>query len=117
MGAYIPIRWLILTAFLCVWLGSLAGCATRGPYWVKVREGQPVRGILYVSKPCGEKWNGCARLKDGILEIKNDLDQAHQDCVLSHEKRHMAGWDHPEFNTKNAFDKFATDCGNGEVMP
>ena len=27
MGAYIPIRWLILTAFLCVWLGSLAGCA------------------------------------------------------------------------------------------
>ena len=107
--------WLVLLLIpACLWLGSLAGCATQGDYWVKVREPLPVKEIRFVEYPCGRTdLNGCSRLAEGILEIKTGRSFSRSECTRTHELKHFAGYDHPDFN----YTTLATDCGNGKVIP
>lgn len=116
-GALIPWRWLPAATVACVAVGVLlGGCATRGPYWQKVREPIPIKETRYVLAPCGRaSLGGCARLADGIREIKRGMPAAQTACVLSHEQHHFDGYDHPEFDSSDAFDKFASDCGDGTM--
>lgn len=116
-GSLIPPLWLVIAALVCVAIGALAGCATRGPYWVHVRAPIPVRAVHYVAETrCGPRFGGCSLLDDGVIEILKSASPAYKRCALTHELRHFAGDDHPEFDTATGFDKFSTDCGDGTML-
>lgn len=90
----------------------LAGCGAVEPYWVRVYEPVAHTATRYVDAPCNRKdWAGCANRATGIIQIKRGLTEAETWCVLNHEKRHLAGWNH--YGTHGLL---AYDCGNGETL-
>ena len=89
----------------------LSGCAAPSAYWVKAHEPVAHTGTRYVDKPCGREIRGCANRFTGEIQIQRGLDEAMHWCVLNHEKKHLAGYNHP-----GAFGGFASDCGNGEML-
>ena len=92
-------------------LTSAAGCATVSPYWVKVAEPVAHTAILTVAEPCGRKdLDGCARRDTGVIELRAGMDQMLRWCVLNHELKHLAGYDHP------IGPHYATDCGDGVTV-
>ena len=89
----------------------LSGCVTTGPYWVKVADPVPHMGTVVVAEPCGRRdLDGCTRRATGVIELRAGMDYVLQDCVLKHELRHLAGYDHP-IGTH-----YATDCGDGTLV-
>ena len=112
VGSLIP-WWALFIAALMI-LGlliSMTGCATGG-YWVKMREPILVRGIVEVDRPCGRAdYDGCPRYATGMIEIKRGLAEPRRSCVVRHEMKHLAGYDHDPRGG------FATDCGDGEMVP
>ena len=89
----------------------LSGCASA-PYWTRVYEPVLLTDIRIVDKPCGRTdWAGCNSRATGVIQIKRGLSQVEAWCVLEHEKRHLAGWNH--YGTHGLL---AYDCGNGETL-
>ena len=78
-------------------------------------EAVPVTSIKYVNVPCGvSHWNGCSNRSTGQIEIKRGLSPVLSNCVLTHELHELAGYSH-EAESPNS--KFATDCGDGTLVP
>lgn len=79
-----------------------AGCATE-PYWVKVAE--PAREVrvhvvdsMLPHPRYGYALKGMAvRNADGTCDVFVLRHHA-TECVVAHEKKHCAGFDHPRFN-------------------
>ena len=89
----------------------LAGCATTGPYWVRVYEPVKLTAIKTVDRPCGRDWNGCNSRATGVVQLRRGLTATERWCALGHEEKHLAGYDHPGHTHA-----FALDCGNGEML-
>jgi len=92
-------------AFVCVAL-LLSGCAE--PYWIKAREPMPVHRIVEVERPCGLSGvDGCCDLAAGVIYLRSGMPADLRSCVLSHERKHFAGYDH------KVRIHYSTDCGDG----
>jgi hypothetical protein len=92
-------------------LSLLSGCATQGPYWVySGRAPIEIKEIRFVDYPCGRRLDGCAKLSEGIMELRRGMTAAQIQCVKRHEEQHFAGLDHPSYNE---MPHFSTDCGDG----
>lgn len=89
----------------------LAGCASE-PYWVRTHEPVPITSIRYVDYPCDRMVNACIRLRTGAVEIRRGMTEAETWCALNHERKHAAGYSHPNHREGS----FASDCGNGEML-
>ena len=89
----------------------LAGCATTGPYWVRVYEPVKLTAIKTVDRPCGRDWNGCNSRGTGVVQLRRGMSETERWCALGHEKKHLDGYDHPGHTHA-----FALDCGNGEML-
>ena len=110
-GSLIP-TWLIIAcvALFFVALLVLTGCASDS-YWVKVHEPYPVRGVVEIANPGGRAdYIGAANYATGYIELRPGLAPILRDCVLSHERKHFAGYTHIERKG------FATDCGDGTMV-
>lgn len=95
----------MLLALLC------ASCVSH-PYWVKVAEPVALTSIGFVDAPCGNVHiQGCSSRITGRIELKKQMSKSLLECVLSHERHHLAGYDHDDRPT------FATDCGDGTIHP
>ena len=91
----------------------LSGCAAPSAYWVRVAEPVLVTDIRIVDRPCGRSdLDGCNSRYTGIIQLRRGLSPAQHWCVLEHEKRHLAGYNHP----KSIDGAPAIDCGNGEML-
>ena len=89
----------------------LAGCASA-PYWTLVHEPVAYTKTILVDRPCGRAdWAGCNSRATGVIQIARSLNASQRWCVLNHEKRHLAGWNH--YGTHGLL---AYDCGNGETL-
>lgn len=104
--------WLWLNRALCAAIVIalallLTGCATQGDYWKPVRPQWPVKEVRIVEAPCGTLAYGCARLTEGIIEIRRGLSVGFTECVRTHEMKHFAGYDH------RVGTHYSTDCGDG----
>lgn len=89
---------------------SLSGCATG--YWTQTRAPVVVRGIVIAEHPCGHHdFDGCANYATGMIEVKRGLAEPRRSCVVRHEMKHFAGYDHDPRGG------FATDCGDGSMVP
>ena len=96
----------------CLFLTECANAPTEEPYWFRDSDPIEVKHILYVDNvPCGEivAW-GCSMRSLGIILIAKRLPPWVQNCVLSHEKRHFAGWDH------DRKPRATLDCGDGRIL-
>jgi hypothetical protein len=79
----------------------LAGCASP-PYWVKGHEGLPrehIRTVDVVMSSWDSPGLGGYVIRDfetGTCHImlKSGVNR---DCVLAHERKHCAGYDHPDY--------------------
>ena len=90
----------------------LSGCATPSAYWVRVAEPVLLTDIRIVDKPCGRSdLDGCNSRYTGVIQLRRGLSPAQHWCVLEHEKRHLAGYNHPAHSYGLAY-----DCGNGEML-
>ena len=80
-------------------------------YW-KPSGRQPIEAkhIVRVDFPCGERNLGCANLAGNTIELDRRLMKDEADCVIRHERKHFAGYDHPEYNWSSAA---PIDCGDG----
>lgn len=93
-------------------LALMTSACAPAPYWVKVAEPIPLRELSYVEIPCGrEDWLGCTHMVTGDVELRKGLSFSMHECVMSHERRHLAGWIH------DARPLFAYDCGDGTIHP
>ncbi len=102
-----------LAAVLCGLI--LAGCFST-PYWVLDSDPVPIRAIIHVDAViCGgatsQDYYGCADRETGIIQISKQ--HPYPECSEMHERKHMAGWSHPE----NAPLARAFDCGDGRIYP
>lgn len=90
---------------------ALSGCA-QGTYWVRAHEPVAHTKTVIVDKPCGRpNLDGCNSRHTGVIELRRGMSEAKHWCVLEHEKKHLAGYNHPA-----AYRGFAIDCGNGEML-
>ena len=89
---------MIRALILCL---ALSGCA-QAPYWFF--DGQVYKGVYYppiasdnIMTDCQTTdWNqlGCAWRNYGIIYYASWLNEKDRDCVISHERKHLAGWEH-----------------------
>ena len=90
----------------------LSGCAAPSAYWVRVADPVLLTDIRIVDRPCGRSdLDGCNSRYTGVVQLRRGLTPAQHWCVLNHEKRHLAGFNHPAHSYG-----FAYDCGNGEML-
>ena len=102
-----------VNAMMLVALLVLAGCATSEPYWIRVAEPVLLTDIRIVDKPCGRAdWLACNNRYTGVIQLQRGMREAQHWCVLEHEKKHLAGYNHP----KDIAGAQAIDCGNGEML-
>lgn len=105
-------KWFSLITLPVIALFLLSSCANAAPYWVLVYEPVAHTGTRIVDKPCGRSdWAGCSSRGTGIIQLWSGLTEAQRWCVLGHEKKHLAGYNHPGHSYG-----FAYDCGNGELL-
>ena len=104
-------KWPALLGLAIVAAVLLAGCATVEPYWVRVYEPVAHTGTRVVDKPCGRAWAGCSSRATGVIQLWSGLDDSRRWCVLNHENKHLAGYNHPGTHGLLAY-----DCGNGETL-
>lgn len=105
-------KWRIpaIVGFIGLVLMLLTGCATDA-YWHRSHAPVLIRQVAIVDTPCGRAdWRGCSNLATGVIEIRRGLPDIEHACVLSHERRHMAGYDH------HTGTHYATDCGDGTIL-
>lgn len=106
--------WLIvatLIVFVIAMSVSLQGCASMD-YWRKSQEPVLIRGIVEMERPGGrDDLLGNANYATGMIEIKPGLTGALRECVIQHERHHFEGFTHDERRG------FATDCGDGTMVP
>ena len=83
-----------------IFLSACAGVPAAGPYWVKTWAGasEPAHVFEVSASPWGpgvKGWTACDKAagRCQILIVAG----ADRDCVLEHERRHVAGWDHPSY--------------------
>ena len=90
----------------------VSGCAAPSAYWVRVHEPVAHTKTIFTDAPCGStRFNGCNSRSTGVIWIRRGMTEAETWCALAHEKRHLAGYDHPR-----AYPGPALDCGNGEML-
>ena len=95
---------------LLLMLYLLEGCASNG-YWEQTHSPYPVRRVIYVEHPCGRTdIDGCAHYESGTVQIKIGLRENLRACVEAHERKHFAGFTHPNIGG------FSTDCGDGTMV-
>ena len=77
----------------------LSGCASA-PYWERTWEGAVTAPeIIFVNQsPWGkgiQGWTVCNKIerKCQVMVVSG----TNKDCVIAHEMRHVAGWDHPNY--------------------
>ena len=100
----------LITAVLAF---ALSGCSTQSTYWVRVAEPVLITDIRIVDKPCGRSdLDGCNSRYTGVIQLRRGMTEAQHWCVLEHEKKHLAGYNHP----KSIDGAPAIDCGNGEML-
>lgn len=88
----------------------LAAC-TDLTYWKDSGRGYiEAKHIVRVDLPCGQHILGCADLAANTIEIDRRLMKDEADCVIRHERKHFAGYDHPEYNWSSAA---PINCGDG----
>ena len=86
----------------------LSGCATD-TYWVRAVNPVEVKHIAHVDLPCGRfGWSACWNPAAQTIEVKKGLPAGLEACVISHERKHAAGYRH-DLERPN----FAIDCGDG----
>jgi hypothetical protein len=79
---------------------ALAACASD-PYWVKTWEGarEPVE-VVVVDRLASNwthvhGWTVCDKAAGRCtIYVRSSADRA---CIEAHERRHAAGWDHPDY--------------------
>lgn len=80
-------------------------------YWTRsARAGTTLTLVVETENPCGRRIDGCALPAEGIIVLRKNMDAVLKACVLSHEKKHLAGFDHDDRIV------FATDCGDGTIL-
>lgn len=92
----------------------LAGCATSGNYWKETGPAVKVEAVIPLDKEailavCYQHVWGCFRRDVRIIYILESLDIKTKECVLTHELKHAAGYDHDDRPN------YGVDCGTGEV--
>lgn len=96
---------------LCLAL-MLTAC-TDLTYWRDAGRGQiDVKHIVRVDFPCGLRGTAlaCANFAASTIELDRRLTNDEADCVVKHERKHFAGYDHPAYNWASAA---PIDCGDG----
>ena len=90
---------------------ALYGCAIAGSYWYWAHPPIPVKGVVETPTPGGRAdLLGNANYGTGEIEIRPGLGWTLRQCVISHERKHFAGWSHEERKG------FAVDCGDGTMV-
>lgn len=96
----------------------LVGCASFGePYWQETHLPYEVSRVIYVDKPCnltsayGTPMLGCANYYTNTIEIQKGLTPAASQCVLTHERKHFAGYSHSLERPH-----YSIDCGDGTML-
>ena len=97
-------RWFDSVIFL------LTGCAMGDTYWLYVQDPVSIKGVIEVERPGGRDLLGFANFKTRNVEVKSGLRAVLRDCVISHEKRHFAGYAH------DSRPGFVVDCGDGTMV-
>ena len=89
----------------------LSGCAAQ-PYWQETGAAVEVKHVVRVDFPCKKfDIDGCWNEAANTVEIKKGLSPNREDCVITHERKHAAGYTHEVRKIV-----FAHDCGDGRVM-
>lgn len=93
----------------------LSGCAVD-PYWTQQINPIEVKHIAHVDMPCGyllggKRLDGCWNASANTIEVRKGLNASREECVISHERKHAAGYVHEIREIV-----FAQDCGDGRVM-
>ena len=87
----------------------LSGCAFE-PYWVKTYAPVEVKHVVTVDFPCGRSdLDGCANRRAHTIELRRGLSPTMRHCILHHEIRHFAGYEH------DPRPGFVADCGDGTM--
>jgi len=80
---------------------ALSGCAafSQPPYWVKTWEGALTVNVNYIDIPPWQServagWTVCDKPRRHC-EVLVMRDAENRDCVVAHEYKHTAGYDHP----------------------
>jgi hypothetical protein len=82
----------------------LSGCATQPDYWEPTQEKdwtwKDTKVVVLDQNPYANSANGWVHRnpKTGLCTVFI-LRRADYQCVLAHELKHCAGWDHPKYPT------------------
>lgn len=86
----------------------LSACGIDMPYWTLTNPPAEVKAVLHVKYPCGNPtYDGCWNSVQRTIEVRDGLSVLDEDCVITHERKHAAGYTHP------IRPEYSTDCGDG----
>lgn len=101
----------IMAIVLGIFALVIPNAAWPDEYWRLAWHPVEFTGIIETNTP-GGRWDlvGNANRATGKVEVKPGLRETLRDCVISHEKKHLAGYTHEERRG------FAIDCGDGTLI-